>query len=88
LEVANCVNDFYGGRSEVRVTGEFREGDIRHGTADLTLANALFGYQSEWGFREGLQQFLGWAEETDPEPGGYDRSMEELKQRGLLHGSK
>jgi len=24
LEVANCVNEFYGGRSEVRVTGEFR----------------------------------------------------------------
>ena len=88
LEVANSVNDFYGGRAEVRVTGEFRKGDIRHGTADLTLANALFGYQSEWGFREGLQQFLGWAEENDPEPGGYDRSMEELKQRGLLHGSK
>ncbi len=88
LEVANCVNDFYGGRSEVRVTGEFREGDIRHGTADLTLATALLGYQPEWAFREGLQQFLDWAEDSDPEPSGYDRSMEELKQRGLLHGSK
>jgi dTDP-L-rhamnose 4-epimerase len=88
MEVANRINSFYGDRSEVRVTGEFREGDVRHCTADLKLARTLLHYEPQWGFREGLQQFLEWAKESEPEMENYGRSLEELKQRGLLHGGK
>ena len=70
------------------MTGEFREGDVRHCTADLTLARALLHYEPQWGFCEGLQQFLEWAEESEPEMDSYGRSLEELKRRGLLHGGK
>jgi dTDP-L-rhamnose 4-epimerase len=87
-EVANCINSFYGDRSEVRVTGEFRDGDVRHCTADLTLARTLLHYEPQWGFRDGLKRFLDWAKDGEPEMGNYGRSMEELKLRGFLHGHK
>ncbi len=35
MTVASEINAFFGHRSEIKVTGAFREGDIRHGMADL-----------------------------------------------------
>jgi dTDP-L-rhamnose 4-epimerase len=90
LEVAVGINEFYGGTTEVRVTGEFRDGDIRHGAADLNAARSLLGYEPQWSFRDGLNRFLNWAAENGAAHGNnsaYERSLDELKQRGLLHGS-
>jgi dTDP-L-rhamnose 4-epimerase len=86
LEVAEAVNMFYGGRSSVETTGAFREGDIRHGMADLTRAKALLGYAPRWKFKDGLKRFLEWASETTPTSSGYEQSLVEMKQRGLLYG--
>ncbi|MGA9672211.1 MAG: NAD-dependent epimerase/dehydratase family protein [Terracidiphilus sp.] len=85
LDVARQVNDYFGGRSELKTTGAFREGDIRHGLADLSLAQRLFGYEPQWKFEDGVQQFLEWANESEPTGGGYEQSLLELKGRGLLH---
>lgn len=84
--VAQAVNRYFGGKSKVRVTGAFRDGDIRHGMADLERARALLGYEPQVKFEDGLCAFLGWAEESEPELSGYERSLEELKDRGLFHG--
>ena len=86
LMVANRINEFYGRRSTVETTGVFREGDVRHGMADLTHAHTLLGYVPEWKFKEGLQRFLEWANEREPLKGGYEQSLAEMKQQGLLHG--
>ena len=86
FDVARGVNAFYGSQSPIETTGAFREGDIRHGMADLTHAQSLLGYNPEWKFRDGLQQFLKWANETEPSTTGYERSLAEMRQRGLLHG--
>jgi dTDP-L-rhamnose 4-epimerase len=86
FDVAQGVNQFYGGQSTVQITGAFREGDIRHGMADLTYARLLLDYNPQWGFRDGLQRFLQWANESAPSMGGYEKSLSEMRQRGLLHG--
>jgi dTDP-L-rhamnose 4-epimerase len=86
LDVARGVNAFYGDRSDVETTGAFREGDIRHGMADLTHAQSLLGYNPQWKFRDVLRRFLEWASESEPSRGGYERSLAEMRQRGLLHG--
>ena len=85
LEVAEQVNAFYGGGSEIVVNGRFRDGDIRHGVADLSLARKLLGYEPQWDFRNGLYEFLTWADHSEPSVEGYDRSLAELSARGLLH---
>lgn len=85
FDVAQGVDEFYGGLSTVETTGAFREGDIRHGMADLTHAQSLLGYHPQWKFRDGLKQFLQWANESQPSVVGYEQSLAEMKQRGLLH---
>jgi dTDP-L-rhamnose 4-epimerase len=86
MQVAQAVNRYFGGKSKVQVTGAFRDGDIRHGMADLERARALLGYEPRVKFEDGLRSFLAWAEESEPELSGYERSLEEMKDRGLLHG--
>jgi len=86
FDVARGVNAFYGDRSEVETTGVFREGDIRHGMADLTHARSLLGYSPQCEFRDGLRRFLEWAGESEPSGSGYEQSLAEMRQRGLLHG--
>ncbi|HEY4381133.1 MAG TPA: NAD-dependent epimerase/dehydratase family protein [Acidobacteriaceae bacterium] len=86
LHVAEAVNGYFGGRSKVQITGAFREGDIRHGMADLERARILLGYVPQVKFEDGLRKFLAWAGESEPELLGYRRSLEEMRERGLLHG--
>lgn len=85
-EVAEQINMFYGGHSNVRTTGDFRDGDIRHGVADLRLGKELLDYEPRWRFVDGLRGFLSWANESSPNTGAYERSLEEMKSRGLFHG--
>jgi dTDP-L-rhamnose 4-epimerase len=85
MQVAQTVNRYFGGKSKVQVNGAFREGDIRHGMADLQKALLLLGYQPQVKFEEGLRNFLTWSEESEAELGGYTRSLEEMRERGLLH---
>jgi dTDP-L-rhamnose 4-epimerase len=85
MQVAQAINDYFGGKSKVRVNGAFREGDIRHGLADLTRASSLLGYEPKTGFTVGLRNFLAWAEKSEPELDGYERSLAELRQKGLMY---
>jgi dTDP-L-rhamnose 4-epimerase len=87
LEVAQLTNAFYGGRSEVMITGDFREGDIRHGEADLSLAQSLLSYRARYRFSDGLQIFLEWASAGAFNESNYERSLQEMKGLGLLHES-
>jgi dTDP-L-rhamnose 4-epimerase len=86
LEVARSINGFHGDQSEIKVTGAFREGDIRHGIADLSKVRAVLQYEPRWGFASGLHAFLQWANESAPSNSGYERSLLEMKARGLLRG--
>ena len=85
LEVAEQINAYFGGRSTVQVTGAFREGDVRHGFADLTRARQSLSYRPKWSFRDGLNRFLAWAEQSRPSTQGYEHSLQEMRDRGLLH---
>ena len=84
LAVANEINAFFGNRSEILITGAFREGDIRHGMADLTKAGSFLGYRPQWSFSTGLAQFLNWALENEIPRDQYKQSLAEMKARGLL----
>jgi len=85
-QVADRINSFYGEKSIVTTTGAFREGDIRHGLADLTKARARLNYEPKVRFADGLKLFLEWAGESAPSVQGYERSLLEMEEKGLLHG--
>ncbi len=84
LTVANEINAFFGDQSDILITGAFREGDIRHGMADLTKAGAVLDYQPQWKFSAGLKQFLTWAMQNEIPQNQYEQSLAEMKARGLL----
>ena len=45
----------------VRATGQFRHGDIRHCTADVTRAAELLGFQPRTTFHQGLERLIEWS---------------------------
>jgi dTDP-L-rhamnose 4-epimerase len=84
LTIAEQVNAYFGGHSEIQITGEFREGDIRHGFADLTAVKQILSFEPRWNFAQGLDRFLRWAEQFPPTAGGYELSLE-MRSKGFLH---
>ncbi|CEK19142.1 NAD-dependent epimerase/dehydratase family protein [Chthonomonas calidirosea] len=85
-EVAERINHFFGNRSVIKITGSYRLGDIRHNIADLRLAKELLDYEPRCSFPAGLQNFLHWAEAHHEEAQGYEASLEQMRQRGLMRG--
>ncbi len=45
---------------EPQVLCTFREGDIRHCYADITLARRLLGFEPKVAFSQGIHQLVGW----------------------------
>ena len=86
IEAARALLAKLGRTVPVDVTGAFRVGDIRHNLADLTLARSLLGYAPQVDFGTGIEHFVQWVL-TQPLPNDrYERSLNELRQRGLMRG--
>jgi dTDP-L-rhamnose 4-epimerase len=88
LEVADAVVRHFKVDVPVKVTGAFRLGDIRHNFADIGRIAALTGFHPRWSFADGLNRFLTWAEQHEAADAGFDRSLEELQERGLMQTGK
>ncbi len=88
LNVAQEIISYLNSKSEIDISGAFREGDIRHNYADLTLLKKVLGFEPKWNFEEGLHRFLDWVLEQKDIPAtndDYKQSLGELKSRGLLN---
>ena len=68
-----------------RVTGQFRTGDVRHCTADITRARELLGFAPRVGWDQGLRELLDWCRSTTSAD-HFVRAQTELESRGLLSG--
>ena len=84
LDVAQAIAEYFQSDVPMHVTGAFRVGDIRHNVADLSRIQALTAFQPHWYFRDGLKQFLDWACDHSVSDTGFDRSLKELADRGLM----
>jgi dTDP-L-rhamnose 4-epimerase len=75
------------GRPDVAptITRQFRKGDVRHCTADLTLARRLLGFQPSVSWETGLREVIDWARSA-PTADRFGRAHEELVHHGLLSG--
>jgi dTDP-L-rhamnose 4-epimerase len=85
-QVAEEIADFFGSSSEISITGAFRQGDIRHNFADISKIREAINFTPRFPFDEGLKRFLVWAATQDRQPAGYESSLREMRDRGLLHG--
>jgi dTDP-L-rhamnose 4-epimerase len=83
-EVVAEITKFFKSKSDVSITGQFRSGDIRHNFADLHRIKTTFGFKPRVSFGEGLGRFLTWAEAQTTASDSYEKSLDELRERGLL----
>lgn len=84
LTVAKTLCKHYGIEVPLKVTGNYRLGDIRHNYADITLAKQILGFNPKWTFDAGIKQFTKWVNHQDLQTDYYEASLEEMKQKGLF----
>ncbi|VFR50062.1 UDP-glucose 4-epimerase [plant metagenome] len=84
MEVARQLVLSLGIEVPVRVTAQYRLGDIRHNVADITRLAELLPGGPRVGLAEGLDRFAAWVR-TQPLPeDGLDRANAELRARKLM----
>ena len=81
-EVAHLLRLVLGKTTEAEICGKYRVGDIRHCTADVSLAREVLGYRPSVTLEDGLMELSEWLREQAAD----DRVAEanqELATRGL-----
>lgn len=68
----------------VRVTGQYRVGDIRHCYADLTQAQSLLGFEPKVSLATGLSRFCAWAGSEPVHEDRLEQAAAELRARKLM----
>lgn len=83
LTVAKTLMKSYGIEVSLRVSGNYRLGDIRHNFADITLAKKILGFEPKVDFATGIARFAEWVNGQEIQEDKYESSIEEMKQKGL-----
>ncbi len=83
LTVANTLNSAYGQSVNIKVSGNYRLGDIRHNFADISKAKNLLGFEPKFSFTEGINRFAQWVKTQEVEADNYEKSIQEMKNKGL-----
>ena len=90
-QVAETLKSIYGSQSPIRISGDFRTGDIRHNTADISNLKRIFNCSPKITFEQGIKGLATWVlHEIKASPdylksNDYEKSLHELKEANLLH---
>ncbi|MGB3345705.1 MAG: SDR family NAD(P)-dependent oxidoreductase [Candidatus Humimicrobiia bacterium] len=60
LDVANVLMDKLSFKGEPQIVNRFREGDIRHCYADISLIKKILGYEPKVKFEDGIIDLVNW----------------------------
>lgn len=82
----------FGFEGNVRISGRFRAGDIRHNFADLAALKNVLEISPKVTLESGLAEFCAWVRDTlssvPEKDDAYRRSLSELEARGLIGDAK
>ncbi|MDR1005477.1 MAG: NAD-dependent epimerase/dehydratase family protein [Bacteroidales bacterium] len=88
--ISTSVNDVakelianYGINVPMKISGNYRLGDIRHNFADISKADKLLDYKPKISFAEGIKRFTSWVKTQDVTEDKYQSSIDEMKSKGL-----
>lgn len=84
--IAEQLLKLYGKTVEIKITGRYRVGDIRHNYADMTKIKQLLGYEPNVDFSTGLGNFAKWVKTQQIQSDNFEQSIAELKAKGLFKG--
>ena len=83
ITVAETLIRHYGREVPLTVSGNYRLGDIRHNFADISKARKMLGFTPKWKFDDGIREFCKWVDLQPVQKDNYERSIQEMKQKGL-----
>lgn len=83
LTVAKTLCNKYGISVPIRISGNYRLGDIRHNFADISLAKKILGFEPQWSFDKGVEMFANWVNKQEIHEDNYEASIAEMKAKGL-----
>ncbi len=83
VTVAQTLMEKYGKKVPMRISGNYRLGDIRHNYADITLAKEILGYEPKWSFDTGIETFCKWVDTQAVQEDKYSASIDEMRNKGL-----
>lgn len=84
LTVAKTLCKYYGIEIPIKISGNYRLGDIRHNFADITLAKQILKYTPKVSFDEGIRRFTEWVNCQNLQTDKYETSLKEMKEKGLF----
>lgn len=80
IEITDILKKAYQSNSEVKVTGDFRLGDIAHNVADIEKAQKILGFKQSISLEDGLNNFCKWVKGQEYDNRGYERSLREMEK--------
>ena len=83
-EVVDKLLNLYNKNISVKISGNYRIGDIRHNYADLSKIEKLLNFKPKVSFDEGLKLFVQWVKGQKAIKNRYLQSIEEMKTKGLF----
>jgi len=84
LSVANSLIEAYGIEVPVHISSRFRLGDIRHNFADMSKIKQYLDFEPKVFFKKGIANFTEWVLAQKIEKDTLNKSLEEMKAKGLL----
>lgn len=61
---AGLIQGHLGVSTPLRISGDFRAGDIRHAVAEIALARELLDWQPQVSFADGVDRLVAWARQN------------------------
>ena len=84
IEIAEILKKHYWSTSDLKVTGDFRIGDIAHNKADISKAKRILNFKQTITLDDGLKDFCFWVVGQDKDYSGYERSLSEMEKAGMF----
>lgn len=84
LTVANILIAKYDQKIPVKISGNYRLGDIRHNFADLTKITKELEFAPSFTFDQGIEKFTTWVKTQEINESKYEESIQEMKDKGLF----
>lgn len=84
IDIAEMLKRLYDSNSIIKVTRDFRVGDIAHNIADISKAQEVLDFKAMIKLEDGLRDFAEWVRGQETDNSGYNQSLEEMERVGML----
>jgi dTDP-L-rhamnose 4-epimerase len=83
-KIAGQLLKSMGSDLKIQISGEFRVGDVRNSSADISLARRILGYSPQYNIKDGLAKYVIWLRKHQRVKDRSKLASDQLKRLNLL----